>query len=64
MADRQTKRQDATPCAHDACKCDARPGEQYCSDHCAKAAQTQGGGALLGEKPPSAACQCGHPACA
>jgi hypothetical protein len=42
-------------CAHAICTCNARQGDNYCSDHCAKdtgVEPSQGG-----------SCGCGHPDC-
>ena len=50
-------------CAHVACKCMAKPGEEFCSEYCAKAATASSGDT----RPATVAsheCKCGHPACA
>lgn len=40
----------ADKCAHPSCSCNARPGDQFCSDHC-KTAGSDG------------QCGCGHKDC-
>jgi hypothetical protein len=45
----------STKCAHAACKCMVRAGQQYCSDYCDSTAKAN--------KPMSGKCGCGHPPC-
>ncbi len=42
-----------TRCAHPGCKCNARPQQRFCSDHCAKSGTASTG----------ASCGCGHTGC-
>ena len=60
MAAQGTGATQGSKCAHVACKCTVKPGEQFCSDYCAKAAA-----GTSGERRPAAVashdCKCGPP---
>ncbi len=42
----------AKRCAHPSCKCEAKPGKEFCSDNCSSSQPSKGG-----------KCQCGHSGC-
>jgi len=46
-------------CAHSACKCDAKPGEKYCSAYCAEVVDAT----ASNQKHEAGRCNCGHAAC-
>ena len=52
---------EGSKCAHVACKCMVKPGEQFCSDYCAKVANDTGGASTSAAQPHR--CKCGHAAC-
>ena len=62
MAEQSIGNSSMVKCAHNACTCTAKSGEQYCSDYCARADKTQSAQAQAGSQG-AGKCNCGHPGC-